>query len=394
MSADVKDFAATARALHERAILVDLHVDCIIQQRLFGYDVGARHECDPRPQWGSLPFDLLRAGVQRFAGGRRPLFYHADVPRMIDAGYTLVGFGLHYWPWQSERGWDEIQRQLDYFDELVERDSRLIRAGEPADVRAALGLGKLAAFVGLEGVHGLGAGGSARANDRRLRRLETLFQRGARYVTLAHFYKNDAAVHGFGVRADQRTGLSPFGRDVVAAMNDIGLVVDLAHVGEQCALDACYASRAPVMVTHTGLRGFEPTRTDKYVTRNITDELLVEVARRGGVVGMIMCPPFIGGTIDGSVDDVVAQIRYGTRLLDEHRLRGDRCFAIGSDFDGWIPDLPRELDDVCDTPRLTEAMLRGGLDEQHVERIWGENFLACWQQALDAAQGEAAVISA
>ena len=116
---------------------------------------------------------------------------------------------------------------------------------------------------------------------RRLRRLETLFQRGARYVTLAHFYKNDAAVHGFGVRADQRTGLSPFGRDVVAAMNDIGLVVDLAHVGEQCALDACYASRAPVMVTHTGLRGFEPTRTDKYVTRNITDELLVEVRHVG-----------------------------------------------------------------------------------------------------------------
>jgi len=172
------ELLACARALHQRAILVDLHVDCIIQQRLFGYDVSARHAFDSPPRWGSLKFDLLRKGVQRWAGGRRPLFYHADVPRMVEAGYSLVGFGLHYWPWQSERGWDEIQRQLDYFDELVDSDPRLCRASEPADVRAAVANGKLAAFAGLEGVHGLGAGGSARADELRLRRLETLWREG------------------------------------------------------------------------------------------------------------------------------------------------------------------------------------------------------------------------
>lgn len=372
-----------ARELHERSTVIDLHVDCILQQRLFGYDVRAAHDRSWRFAWPSFGYDLLRAGA-RLVGHHRPFFNHADIPRMIRAGYSCVAFGIHYWPVQSEAGWEEINRQIDYFFDVLLRDDRVVCARDPEDVRRAKQLGKLAAFLGVEGVHCLGERGR-QSERRRLERLKFLFdERGVRYVTLAHFSKNDVATHGFGPGSDQRSGLRPFGRELVAAMNDIGMLVDVAHVNDPGVIDVCACSRAPVVATHSGLRGAYPGRTDRYRRRMLSDEAARAIASTGGVIGLIMSPHFLCGR-RAPLDCAVEHLRYGQRLFADEPGPAGRYFAFGSDFDGWLASIPDDIDDVADMPRLTERMLAAGLGDESVQGLWGDNFLRAWEGVLAAA---------
>ena len=158
-------------ALHRRSIGCDLHVDMLLSRRLFGIDL--RQEQRPGSLWRprSLPFDLLRETLSSL-GYHSPLYNHADLPRLRRGGYGLVGLGLHYWPRESERGYTEILRQLDLFDDLV-RDNELVVAHNANAARKAIAEGKLAAFCGLEGAHCLGAAGEAN-EARRLARVAVL----------------------------------------------------------------------------------------------------------------------------------------------------------------------------------------------------------------------------
>lgn len=368
--------------LHRSCLGVDLHVDSLLTQRLFGVDLREEHAAGALWRLRSLPFDLAR-GVLGALGYRSPFYNHTDLPRLRRGGYGLVALGLHYWPRQSERGYAEVSHQLDIFAQLV-RDGALVLAARPEDVRRAAEERKLAAFCGLEGAHGLGAGG-VEHEARRLARVAELHQRGVRYITLAHFSRNDAAAHCFGPGSvgpgDDDPGLSPYGRRLVEEMNRVGVLVDVAHVSPRGVLDVCELSSRPVIATHTGLAGVDPERTDKARTRNISDEALVAVARTGGVVGIIFAPQFLSGDTDG-LAAVVRHLRHGVRVLERAGLDPAAHLAIGSDFDGWIATIPDELRDAADAPLLTRALLEAGFDERLIRGIWGEAFLGAWSQAL------------
>lgn len=373
------ELAPAVREVHGQALVVDLHVDSILSQRLFKFDLSRHGKPRFADRLRALPFQAVRAVASAF-GSHQPLFDHADIPRMLRGGYSCAALGLHYWPRQSESGWLEVQKQLDYFELLVEQDERLLRASTPADVRRAAAEGKLAAFCGLEGAHGLGAAGADNETTR-LDRIETLYRRGVRYITLAHFSRNDIACHCFGPGSSNEPGLTSFGREVVRKMNEVGMLVDVAHVSHRGVLDVCELSTRPVIASHTGLAGVDPTREDKWRKRNISDEALLAIAATGGVVGIIFAPQFLSGDAD-STRAVVRHLRHGRDTLAAAGYEGAAHLALGSDFDGWIAPIPEDLDDAADLPRLTAALLDGGFSERETTRILGGAFLAAWETAL------------
>lgn len=326
------------RAFHARHILVDLHVDVIIQQRLFGYDIRRSHEPWFRHQ---------------------PLFRHADIPRMLEGGYTFAALGIHYFPWESKAGWREVRRQLDYMEKVASVDERVVIVDTVSDIRRAKEEGKLAVMAGLEGAHLLAG---------QIEHIEEAKRRNCIYMTMAHFSKNSAATPSMGRGANEEDGLTPFGKQLVGALNKAKMIVDAAHVNHPCVLDICETSSLPVIASHTCCRGLYRT------PRGLEDDGIRAIAETGGVMGIIFSPGFLTGKLRASLDQVVKQALYIAEMV------GPQHVAIGSDFDGWIPSIPDEMFDCRDMPLLTQMLLDAGMSEEEVKGILGENFLRVMQE--------------
>lgn len=359
-----------ARKLHQEIIVIDLHVDPIIQQFLFGYDLSEEHDSSWEPQKRRLLFRSIQvyAKLRRL---HRPFFNHIDLPRMIKGGYTAGAFGIHFWPMQIEKGWRAIQRQMKYFHGVVKNDAKIILAKRPEDVRRAFQQGKLAGFLGVEGAHCLGGGGKKTIN-KRIDRIGELFKNfGVRYLTLAHFSKNDFATPSMGFGSNSNESLSEFAKELILKMNEVGMIVDVAHVNNQGVLDACKISTKPVIITHTGLASENSHR------RNISDEALKAVANSGGLVGVLFATNFLSNSRDNPPSEII--IDHLDHIISTV---GEDHAAIGSDFDGWIPRIPEDMQDAADLPLLTQAMLDRSYTHKQVKKILGENFLRVWREIL------------
>ncbi|MFQ5650090.1 MAG: dipeptidase [bacterium] len=359
-----------AQKLHAESIVVDLHVDPIIQQFLFGYDLREEHTARWRPQKRRWLFYLTQA-LAKLMKLHRPFYNHIDIPRMVAGGYTLGAFGIHHWPAQTENGWQNIQKQLHSLHTLIDQDDRVELAKGPEAVRQAHMHGKIAAFAGVEGAHCLGEGGPA-TEQQRLDRLEFLFHTyHVRYLTLAHFSKNDVATPALGLGRNTTDGLTRFGKTLIRKMNEIGMLVDVAHVNHQGVLDACQASDKPVIVTHAGLSAVHDH------ARNISDQALHALADTGGLVGVILAMDFLSGDREKPDSRIVVQhIDHIVREVGEDHA------AIGTDFDGWISSIPQDMQDATDLPVLTQSMLDLGYSPERIKKILGENFLRVWQETL------------
>lgn len=319
--------------MDERFRPLDLHVDSIIQQRLFGYDVRRRH----------------RAGVRG-----QPFFWHADVPRMLEAGYLGACLGIHYWPWESEGAWRELGRQIDYLDDYIARDEQVLRVRAPQDWQRARDQGLLALAPGVEGAHMLNA---------KLERVEELAKRRPAYLTLAHFSKNAAATPAMGRGANEVEGLSGFGQALIRELEAHDILVDVAHLNTPCVLDACKVARRPLLCTHTGVRGVYQH------ARNISDEEIDAIAELDGVIGVIFAPGFLTGKFRRGTDAVVDHIEY---IIDRV---GIRHVALGSDYDGWLPRIPNDQRDCRDIHLVAQELSRRGHPPADIARVTSENAL-------------------
>jgi membrane dipeptidase len=330
-----------ALELHRASLVIDLHVDTLFIQRLTGYDPLRRHKVrTPRPL----------------------VWNHADVPRMIHGGLSGVGLGIVVNPVLS-LPWNRPRIVSWYISRLIDlsfRTSGTIRVALSAgDIRRAKEQGAIGAFLGVEGAHALGG---------RIDMLDRYYAWGVRYLTLAHFSANRAASPAFGlVGKGGRPGLTGFGYELIDRMNELGMIVDLAHVERQGFLEAARRSRAPVIVSHTGVRGLCP------MWRNIDDEQLDAVAATGGVVGIIFSPYFLARSLRTSVDTLVSHIDYVRRRIGWHHA------ALGSDMDGLIL-LPDEIRDISDMPMITEALLRRGYPHEWIQGVLGGNALRVFAQ--------------
>lgn len=326
MSLDV----AAARALHDELCVMDLHADTPKLMDKLQYDVFARHTTQPE-RWN--------------------YFGHVDVPRMREGGLAAQFFGMWTVPLPRAGCAASIHRQLDALDDAAERrPDDFARCRSRADVERAKAGGRIAALAGIEGGHAL---------EGRVENVETFARRGVRYLGLLHFSANELGAPAKGLGRDDNRGLTSFGKDVIAAMNRWGMIVDLAHVNRRGFFDALSVSTTVPIVSHTGVAGVREH------WRNIDDEQIRAVADRGGVVGVIFAPRFLGGDGIDAVCD---------HLLHIIKVAGEDVPALGSDYDGAVRP-PRGLEDVAALPRLTAALLARGLGRAAVKKLLGENAL-------------------
>jgi len=333
---DVALSVEEARLLHDELLVFDLHADTPKLIHRLGYDIADRHE-RRRPRQVSY-------------------FGHVDIPRMREGGVGAQVFGMWTWPYPQRGCAASVHGQLDALGGAVDKnggDIAFCLSGE--DVRRARAAGRIAALAGIEG---------GQALEGEIDNLVEFARRGVRTLGLVHFTVNAIAAPAYGVGARAERGLSDFGRDVIAEMNRLGVIVDLAHINRTGFFEAIEASRDPVYVTHTGVAGAHPH------WRNIDDEQLRAVADKGGAVGIIFAPRYLGGR---GVDAVVDHILH---VID---VAGEDVPALGSDFDGFVIP-PAGLEDASMLPELTAALSARGLGRTALEKVLGGNAL----RVLDA----------
>lgn len=292
---------------------------------------------------------------------------HSDLFRMKKGGVDVEFFSIFGGP---DIGFTHAMQEIDSVYAIAQRNpSSIMLVKTPAELKQAVKQKKLAAMMGVEGGHMI-------END--LAKLETLFDRGARYMTLtwnnSTTWASSAAEETSNkIPADKR-GLNDFGKQVVRKMNQLGMMVDLSHVGEKTFWDAMQIVTKPVIVSHSSVYHFAP------VPRNLKDEQIDAIGKNGGVI----CVNFFSGFLDGGFDKKSA--RPPLSLLIDHidyivKRIGIDHVGLGSDFDG-ISSTPLQLDGVQDYPKLTAALLERGYSKKDVRKILGENVLRVFTQNM------------
>ena len=325
-----------AAELYSACEVVDLHLDTFIWQRLFGYDLTRRH--------GEGPFGA------RFFG-------QADLPRVRAAGMAAGLWIITTNPLRSRRGKrDACLRNLAQLSALLDgaESTPVSTLSEYRDARA---LGKHAAFIGLQG-------GNALELD--LSDFDRPEVARLCLVTLLHFTRSR-----IGAPALPRwlcwgsPRLTSFGIEYVRRLNEKRILVDLAHLHPAGFADVLrvHDPALPLLVSHAACHAVRPH------FRNLTDAQLVQVAERGGVVGIVFNAGFVGASVwRANVQQVTDHILHAVRVM------GDDHVALGSDFDGAIIP-PRDLRTVLQLPRVVDSMLARGLGADSVRKVMGLNFL-------------------
>ncbi len=327
---------ARALALHFDALVMDGHIDTPSLMLDGGYALGDRHDAATS---------------------------HVDLPRMVEGGLDAPFFSIYVSRAYGERR-DATERALAMIDAVDEQVAALPgaeMARSADDVRRITRGGRKAILLGLEGGHALRG---------RVDILEALAARGVRYVTLTHSNTNSFA--DASTDSARWGGLNETGRELVRAMNRLGVVVDLSHVSDSTFYDALGVTTAPVMLSHSsaGALFAHP--------RNVSDDMLRALARNGGVVMINFYATYLGaGRV--TVETVLDQIEHAARVA------GVDHVGLGSDFDG-VDRLPEGLEDATRLPWITYGLLRRGWAEADVRKVLGLNAL----RVLDAVGQEAA----
>jgi len=322
---------ARALALHFDALVMDGHIDTPSLMLDDGYALGDRHDAATS---------------------------HVDLPRMVEGGLDAPFFSIYVSRAYGERR-DAVERAMAMID-VVEQQVAALPGAEIArsadDVRRITADGRKAILMGLEGGH---------ATRGRVDVLEALAARGVRYVTLTHSNTNSFA--DASTDSARWGGLNDTGRDLVRAMNRLGVVVDLSHVSDSTFYDALEVTTVPVMLSHSSCGALYRH------PRNVSDDMLRALARNGGVVMINFYATYLGaGRV--TVETVLDQIEHAARVA------GVDHVGLGSDFDG-VDRLPEGLEDATRLPWITYGLLKRGWSEQDVRKVLGLNALRVLEAA-------------
>ena len=364
------DISARAKKLHFSSIVVDTHDDTT-QRFLDGkFDIAERHDD------GSI-----------------------DLPRMREGGLDAIFFSI--WIPSKVTGTEAVNRAIEQIEavreQVLNHPKELALATTAAEIRAAHKQGKIAALMGVEGGHMINSDLDV------LRKFASL---GVRYMTLTHSGNDEWADSSTDKRV--HNGLTDFGKDVVREMNRLGVIVDISHVSDKTFYDALEISKAPMIASHSSCRALCDA------PRNITDQMMKDLAAKGGVVqinyhvGFLSqefrdaekANPEINKAIGEEVqkrcgDNEACQLLEGDRLtrqyveqgklprvdwtkIIEHidhavRVAGVDHVGLGSDFDG--ANMPYGMEDATKLPKITDALLKKGHSGGDVKKILGENTL-------------------
>ncbi len=363
---------AEVMKVHRSAILIDTHND-VTSSTVAGMDIGK-----PNPD------------------------HMTDLPRMKKGGMGAQFFAV-YVAASYVDGNHSANRTLQMIDtvrhDIIEKyPNDFVFATTAADIRRAHREHKIAALLGIEGGHAI---------EDSLRLLRRYYDEGVRYMTLTHTNSNHWA-DSSGDPNQPNHGLSPFGKEVVAEMNRLGMIVDISHVADKTFWDALEASKAPIFASHSSCRAISP------VPRNMTDDMIRALAKKGGVIQINFSCDFLNPEVaranEGTADQRRAlreqlALKYANdpngmrKALAEARaamgadngpratladvvkhidhvveIAGVDAVGLGSDFDG-IGCAPEGLDSVDKWPNLTRALLEEGYTAVEIRKMYGENTL-------------------
>ena len=372
---------ARAIQLHRDAIVIDGHNDLPWWILDFGFDLGM--DGDKPSDSGRWIHTFIRWLPWRPKG--KNIHTHTDLSRMreggLDAQFFSIWVGPEFYNRSKPIQGQARQRAIDMIGALREQVRRHSNEIEMAytsrDIRRIVSGDKVAALMGLEGGHAI---------EDNLGTLQSFYELGIRYMTLTHrFSHNWADSEGDINDSDvvHHGGLSDFGRDVVREMNRLGMIVDVSHVSDETFWDVMETTSAPIMASHSSVRAIANH------TRNLTDDMLREVAANNGIVminfAIIYIDPektspwkvFTGWhwfwhprQPETPLSLVVDHIDYAVKVA------GVDHVGLGSDFDG-LPSLilPEDLEDVSDFPNITVELVRRGYSEEDIRKILGGNIL-------------------
>lgn len=282
------------------------------------------------------------------------LFNHTDLPRLQKGGVDVQFFAVWVDPaLYSVNPWEQAVRLITLFkEEIADNRATMSQAFSYQDLMTAVSEQKIAAILGVEGGHVI-------END--VSRIKTLYDFGMRYMTITWNNSTSWAVSAKDARS-ATVGLSDFGKQVIEKLDSLGVLIDVSHVGKKTVADILATSKNPIIASHSGAYSVCPHY------RNLTDEQILAISKRGGVIGVVFYPPFLAASGVATIQSVIRHIDYIVKLA------GVDYVAVGSDFDG-IERTPLQLTDVTHFPDLTMALLEHGYNREQVEKILGKNFL-------------------
>ena len=375
-------YAQSARTLHDKAIVVDTHNDILTTA-----------------QEKKVSFDQNLTGKT-----------HSDLQRWKQGGVDVEIFSI--WcdgTYGKGKAFAHANEQIDMLYEVAKRNpDKMTIVGNTSELKKAVKAHKLAAMIGVEGGHMI---------EDNMDYLDSLYKRGARYLTLTWNNSTSWATsamdeHGItalgedsGKAIPKQKGLNSFGKQLVQHMNQLGMLVDVSHVGEQTFWDVIHTTTKPIIASHSCVYNICP------VFRNLKDDQIKAIAQNGGVIQLnffsgfldsafftrnkqfalrhkterdsllktVTDPVFADNYLFEKYSTEVKALRPPLSLLMDHldyivKLVGADYVGLGSDFDG-INSSPQQLDDVTSFPLITEELVKRGYNKKDINKILGGNFL-------------------
>lgn len=373
--ADTNQASEKAVALAQKNLLIDTHID--VPYRIFN-------------QWDDVSkatergdFDYPRA----VSGGLNVPFMSIYIP----ANLEFEGKGKSY----------QLANQLiDSMEALVYRaPDKFAIATSTQDVNAHFKQGLMSLAMGMEN-------GSPIEGE--MANLKHFFDRGVRYITLAHSQSNHISDSSYDIRRKWK-GLSPFGKNLIKEMNNIGMLIDVSHISDDAFYQVMELSKVPVIASHSSLRKYTPG-----FERNMDDKMLLALKQNGGVIQINFGSSFVTSTAGAWGNKMKAERKqavekYGKQspqvkdfraaylaknpypfatleqVLDhiDHvvKLIGIDHVGIGSDYDGVGDSLPIGLKDAASYPNLVQGMLDRGYSDSDIIKLLGANTMRVWHEA-------------
>ena len=377
--AKTNQYQQQADELAQKVIIVDGHIDVPYQLKDQWVDIS---KAAP-----GLNFDYPRAKE----GGLDAPFMSIYIP----VGYQETG--------GAKAAADSL---IDMMEKVAnDNPDKFAIATSPQEIQSNFKKGLISLPLGIE--NGAPVGGD-------LSNVQHFYDRGVRYITLAHAKDNRLSDSSYDTTADTHNGLSDYGEEVVKEMNRLGMMVDVSHITDSAFYDVMDVTEAPVVATHSSCRHFTPG-----FERNMSDNLIKQLGTNGGVIMINFGSTFLDSTSQNSGEQVQQEIaqkikekeldpeseeaaefrseyfqknfRFSTvQKVADHidhvvDLVGIEHVGLGSDYDGVGPTLPTGLKDVSTYPNLFAELLERGYTENEIEKIASGNVFRVWNKVNEVA---------
>lgn len=373
-----------AQAIHQKVLTIDTHVDTPMLLLDEEWDIGEFHPPGHRHR-GKVDIPRIQQG------GMDAIFFAAFIGQCERTAENYV--------WARQQTEKLINAITGMCAEFTGKLALAVRSEDAVENEK---IGLVSVYIGMENGFPIGT---------ELDNIEKYYRMGVRYITLCHVRNNDICDSSNDPAGAEHNGLSEFGKQAVAEMNRLGIMVDVSHISDKSFYDVLEYSQAPVMASHSSARAICDN------PRNLDDRMIRALAKNGGVMQICILSDYVKTlpvnplreakldslrNIYGPWADITDE-KVKQKYLEEYNAVNDRYprpratvadvvdhidhvvklvgidyVGIGTDFDGGGG--VEGCDDVSEMGNITAELLKRGYSQQQIAKIWGGNFLRVFQQ--------------